>query len=257
MKTLHRAHGAPPRRRPPGTAWGEASARVIRQPLQRRRACRGVEADPAVRDARANYHFLTSAVAPRPIAWVTTADPGSGLVNAAPFSWFNAVCSEPPMLMLAIQQRPDGSPKDTLRNLLATGEFVVNVAPRGAAEAMVQSSGDYPPDVSEVERLGLATVPSRKVGPPRLAASPVHFECRLRQAIPLGVGKTTLVLGEVVHLAADDAVLDERGNVDPAKVVLVGRIGGSAYVDTSAPFTMRRPAGQGDAVRTGELPGAG
>src|SRR5688500_17512328 len=180
---------------------------------------------------------------PRPIAWVTALDPDTGVLNAAPFSWFQAVCSDPPMVMLAIQRRADGSPKDTVRNIRALGEFVVNVSPRSMAEAMVKSSGEYPPEVSEVEALGLRTAPSRVVKPPRLADSPVHLECRLRQEIPLGNrGGTSLILGEAVHLAADDAVLDARGNVDPSKLVLVARLGGQEYVDTERFFTMRRPA---------------
>lgn len=192
---------------------------------------------------RANYHFLTSAVMPRPIAWVTTLDPGTGVLNAAPFSWFQAVCSDPPMVMLAIQRRADGSPKDTTRNIRASREFVVNVSPRSLAEAMVKSSGDYPPDISEVEALGLRTVPSKAVKPPRLADSPVHLECRLHQEIQLGqAGGTSLLIGEVVHIAADDAVLDARQNVDPGKLVLVARLGGQEYVDTERFFTMRRPA---------------
>ncbi|MEK6975490.1 MAG: flavin reductase family protein [Candidatus Thermoplasmatota archaeon] len=212
-----------------------------------------MEVDPATRDARANYHFLTSAIVPRPVAWVTTLDPATGVVNAAPFSWFNAVCADPPMVMLAILERSDGSPKDTVRNLRASGEFVVNVSPKALVAEMVQSSADYPPSVSEIDAVGLATVPSRKVKPPRLAASPVHLECRLAQEIPLGRSqKVSLVLGEVVHIAADDAVVDARGNIDPAKLTLVARMGGSEYVDTQAFFTVKRPK-QGDGLRTGEV----
>lgn len=211
----------------------------------------GVELDPATRESRLNYHFLTSAVMPRPIAWVTTVDPASGLVNAAPFSWFQAVCSDPPMVMLAIQRRSDGSLKDTVRNIRATQDFVVNVSPKALAKEMVQTSGDYPPDVPELPEVGLETVPSRKVRSPRIAASPVHLECRLRQEIPLGnEGGTSLLLGEVVHIAADDAVLDARGNVDPAKLTLMARLGGAEYVDTERFFTLRRPAA-GDLLRGG------
>ncbi|HUR25870.1 MAG TPA: flavin reductase family protein [Candidatus Thermoplasmatota archaeon] len=205
----------------------------------------GVEVDPKTRDVRANYHFLTSAVMPRPIAWVTTVDPHTGVLNAAPFSWFQAVCSDPPMVMLAIQRRADGSPKDTTRNIRASGEFVVNVSPKALAEAMVRSSGEYPPDISEVEALGLRIRPSKAVKPPRLADSPVHLECRLHQEIPLGqAGGTSLLIGEVVHIAADDAVLDARQNVDPAKLVLVARLGGQEYIDTERFFTMRRPTAE-------------
>src|SRR5437867_2181665 len=99
-----------------------------RQGLVRAFGAAGVEADPKTRDRRANYQFLTSAVAPRPIAWITTLDPATGVVNAAPFSWFNAVCAEPPLVSVAIFERAPGVPKDTLRNLRATGDFVVNIA---------------------------------------------------------------------------------------------------------------------------------
>jgi flavin reductase (DIM6/NTAB) family NADH-FMN oxidoreductase RutF len=202
-----------------------------------------VELDPSTRESRLNYHFLTSAIMPRPIAWVTTVDAATSVVNAAPFSWFQAVCADPPMVMLAIQRRADGSPKDTVRNIRATREFVVNVSPKALADAMVKSSGEYPSDVSEVEALGLRTSPSKAVKPPRLADSPVHLECRLHQELPLGTrGGTSLILGEVIHLAADDEVLDHRGNVDPAKLVLVARLGGQEYVDTERFFTIRRPA---------------
>lgn len=212
-----------------------------------------MEIDPATRDARTNYHFLTSTIVPRPIAWVTTVGK-DGVVNAAPFSWFNSVCADPPMLMLAIQQRPDGTPKDTLRNIQANGELVVNLAPRSAVQDLVQSSGDYPPDVSEVEALGLATTPSLKVRPPRLAASPIHFECRVHQQIPLGHKQaTTLVLAEAIHIAIDDAILDARGNADPAKWTAVARMGGAEYVDTQRYFTVKRPKAPG-ASHTGELP---
>ena len=201
-----------------------------------------MELDPATRESRLNYHFMTSAIVPRPIAWVTTLDPASGVVNAAPFSWFQAVCADPPMVMVAIQRRGDGTVKDTVRNIRATKEFVVNVSPKALAKEMVQTSGEYPAEVSELEEVGLATTPSRKVRPPRIAASPVHLECRLHQELTLGgEGGTSLVLGEVVHFAADDAVLDARGNVDPAKLTFVARLGGSEYVDTERPFTIRRP----------------
>jgi flavin reductase (DIM6/NTAB) family NADH-FMN oxidoreductase RutF len=208
-----------------------------------------VEVDPATRESRLNYRFMVSAIAPRPIAWVTTVDPSTGVVNAAPFSWFQAVCGDPPMLMLSIQRRDDGSPKDTVRNIRATGEFVVNASPKSLAAQMVQTSGEYGPEVSELAEVGLATAPSRKVRPPRIAASPVHLECRLHQELQLGRdGDTSLILGEVVHFAADDAVLDARGNVDPRKLVFVARLGGMEYVDTGSVFSMKRPT-QDDLLR--------
>jgi len=208
-----------------------------------------MELDPSTRAARLNYHFMTSAIAPRPIAWVTTVDPATGVVNAAPFSFFQAVSADPMVVMLAILRHSDGRPKDTVRNIRSTGEFVVNVSPKALAKEMVQTSGEYGPEVSELDEVGLGTAPSRKVKPPRIASSPVHFECRLQQEIPVGRdGATSLILGEVVHVAADDAVLDARGNVDPAKLSLLGRLGGQEYVDTERFFSMRRPT-QDDLVR--------
>lgn len=205
-----------------------------------------MEADPAGRDLRANYQFLTSAVMPRPIAWVSTQDPTTGVVNCAPFSWYNSVCSDPPMLMLAILNRSDGTPKDTVRNIRASKEFVVNVTPREAVTTMVQSSADYPPEISEAQAVGIPLVPSRKVRPPRIASSPVNMECRLHQELVLGNSqKVSLLVGEIVHFAADDAVLDDRGNVDPNKLILAARMGGAEYCDTGAHFTVQRPAKPG------------
>jgi len=209
-----------------------------------------VEWNPASRASKDNYRFLTSAVAPRPIAWVTTVD-SRGLVNAAPFSWFNTVCPDPPMVAIAIGSRADGSPKDTYRNIRDTEEFVVNVVTRQAADVMVQSSAEYAPDVSEVAELALHTTPSVAVRPPRLAASPVHLECVLHEAITLGThGDHHLVLGRIVHIAADDATLDAKGLVDPEKVVLVGRMGGANYADTSNHFQMPWPKMAPDRLRS-------
>lgn len=208
-----------------------------------------MEWDPSDRPAKENYRFLTSAVAPRPIGWVTTVSP-AGVVNAAPFSWFNTVCPDPPMVMLSIGSRADGSPKDTYRNIRDTKEFVVNAVTREAAEPMVATSAEYAPDESEVGALGLATVPARAVRPPRLAASPVHLECVLDRELVLGRGGDHhLVLGRIVHIAADDAVLDAKGNVDPAKATFVARMGGANYTDTSARFQMAWPEKAPDRLR--------
>jgi flavin reductase (DIM6/NTAB) family NADH-FMN oxidoreductase RutF len=212
-----------------------------------------MEWDPSTRSSKDNYRFLVSAVAPRPIAWVTTRDPATGVVNAAPFSWFNAVCPDPPMVMLAIGRRPDGSPKDTLRNIRASREFVVNASPRAVAGKVVATAAEYPPDVSEVAALGLGTLASRTVAPPRLADSPLHLECRLHDVIPLGRdGNHSLVLGTVVHIGCDDAVLDARGLVDPARLVLLARLGGSHYADTSQVFDIPWPKDPGDPLRRPE-----
>lgn len=207
-----------------------------------------VEREAAGWDSREAYRFLTSAVAPRPIAWVTTASP-AGLVNVAPFSWFNAVCADPMMVALSIQRRADGALKDTVRNIRDTGEFVVNVVTRELLAPMVASSIDFPPEVSEAERLALRLAPSKAVRPPRLADSPVHLECRLHSETVLGrKGDLSHVLGEVVHVGADDRVLDAHGMLDPAKALLVARMGGVNYVVADRPFEHKRPSA-GDTLR--------
>lgn len=199
-----------------------------------------MEADLSGRSAKANYHFLTSAVCPRPIAWVTTV--GDGVVNAAPFSWFQAVCADPPLLMLSLSDRVDGTPKDSLRNILESREFVVNVAVREAADQVVACSGEYPPEVSETDVLGLATAPSKTVAPPRLADAPVHMECVLEATHRYGAASpVTLVIGRVVHVHAQDGVLDARGNVDPTKVRFLARLGGPHYTSVDHVFDVPRP----------------
>ena len=208
-----------------------------------------MEAGTRDRSAKENYFFLTSAVCPRPIAWVTSVDPETGVVNAAPFSWFQAVCADPPLVMLSIADRADGGPKDTLRNIQAGAGFVINIATREAAEPLVASSGDFPPEASEVEAVGLRTEPAAAVEAPRLAESPVHLECRLHEARRYGVSApVTLVLAEVVHVHADDAVLDARGNVDPTRVRFLARLGGQAYASVDEVFEIPRPR-QEDVLR--------
>src|ERR1043166_358979 len=118
---------------------------------------------------RERYKVLTSFVLPRPIAWVTTVGP-TGVVNAAPFSFFNAFCESPPICMFAANARPDGRPKDTLVNIQRTGEFVVNIADEPLAQAMHESSGDFPPEIGEPSYLGLRLVASSKVAVARRAA---------------------------------------------------------------------------------------
>ncbi len=200
---------------------------------------------PSERSPGKNYHFMVSAVAPRPIAWVTSvAGPDAdcpGLVNLAPFSWFQAICADPPMVMLALADR-DGQPKDTLRNIQATQEFTISAVTRALAEGMVASSGNYPATVSEPDELGIELQPSKQVAPPRVARSPYHLECRLVETHRYGdTEKTTVIIGEVVHIHADENVLDTRGNIDNERVPLLARLGGAKYIAATAPFELRRP----------------
>jgi flavin reductase (DIM6/NTAB) family NADH-FMN oxidoreductase RutF len=188
------------------------------------------------------YQFLIHAVTPRPIAWVTSND-AEGRVNLAPFSFFNAFGANPPLVVFSAAPKRDGSRKDTLRNVEATGEFVLNAAVAELAEPMNLTARELPFGESEADLAGLRLVPSVKVRPPRVAASPVHMECVLNQVLSIGKGpgSANLIIGEVVLMHADDAVLDAQGRIDPHKLRTIGRLGGDYYCQTSALFTMKRP----------------
>jgi flavin reductase (DIM6/NTAB) family NADH-FMN oxidoreductase RutF len=188
------------------------------------------------------YRTLVDVVTPRPIAWVTTVD-AAGRVNLAPFSFFNAFGANPPVVVFSPTRRRDASKKDTLLNVEATGEFVVNAAVASLAEQVNRSSKELPPGESEVEYAGLHTAPSAKVRPPRLAESPVNLECKVLQIVSVGDGPiaANLVIGEVLALHVADRVLDERGRVDPRKLQTIARLGGDWYCHTADLFEMHRP----------------
>jgi flavin reductase (DIM6/NTAB) family NADH-FMN oxidoreductase RutF len=188
------------------------------------------------------YRMLVDVVTPRPIAWVTSVDI-EGRVNLAPFSFFNAFGANPPVVVFSPTLRRDGSKKDTLRNVEATGEFVLNAAVEALAEQVNRSSSELPYGQSEVELTGLRLRPSWKVRPPRLAESPTHLECKVLQIVPIGRGPiaANLVIGEVVVIHVDDGVLDARGRVDPRKLRTIARLGGDDYCRTSDLFQMKRP----------------
>jgi flavin reductase (DIM6/NTAB) family NADH-FMN oxidoreductase RutF len=179
------------------------------------------------------YKLLVSTVVPRPIAWVVTQS-ASGVVNAAPYSFFNAVSGDPPLLAVSIEGK-DGAWKDTAANIRHYGQFVVNLVNAALSSAMVVTAIDFDPAVSEVAEARLATLPSVKVAPPRIADSPVAFECEIFQTIELP-GKRDLVLGRVVMMhVADEAVMDvERCYIDTPRLDLVGRMhGGGWYARTT------------------------
>lgn len=180
--------------------------------------------DPRTVQPSAFYQFLITAVVPRPIAFVSTRSL-SGTTNLAPFSFFNAISSEPPLVGIAFSERRD-DPKDTLRNIRETGEFVVNVVSEALLEPMVRTSGDWPRAESEFGIAGLTSAPSERVDAPSVAESPVQLECRLEREIPLG--NSVFVVGEVVLARARDDLID-NGRLDAARLVPVGRLGGEFY----------------------------
>ncbi len=190
------------------------------------------------------YRILIGSVGPRPIAWVSTLST-AGQPNLAPFSFFNAFSGKPPMLGFAtgLRQSGDGSsPKDTLRNVRDTGEFVVNVVTFNQAEAMNLTSGEYAPSINEFDLAGLEMTPSQLVKPPQVAASPVNFECKLDQIVNFGrtAPAGSLIIGEIVCVHLSEAVLKD-GRLDPQALDLVGRMGGNQYSRTTERFEMVRP----------------
>jgi len=171
-----------------------------------------MEFDPSEMQPRDRYKVLVSFVLPRPIAWVTCLGP-TGVVNAAPYSFFNVFCEDPPLCMFAVNRRADGRTKDTLTNIQATGEFVVNIADEHLARAMHESSGDFPPDIGEPDYLGLKLAPSRKIAVPRLADTPWAMECKVWKQINVN-GDRVLIMGEGIHFY----IRDELWDVDAMRV---------------------------------------
>jgi flavin reductase (DIM6/NTAB) family NADH-FMN oxidoreductase RutF len=198
--------------------------------------------DTSVTPPQEVYHQLVGLVNPRPIAWVTTISP-AGVVNLAPFSFFNAFSANPPVVVFSPTLTRDGRKKDTLRNLESIGEFVVNVATADLAGKVNLTSKELPPDDSEVTLAGLHTTPSAKVKPPRVTEARAALECRVKQIIPCGTGPIAgnLVIGEVLAIHVSDAVLDSHGRPDPHKLQTVARLGGDYWCRTTDLFEQKRP----------------
>jgi flavin reductase (DIM6/NTAB) family NADH-FMN oxidoreductase RutF len=187
-------------------------------------------------DDRSLYRTLTGLVVPRPIGWISSRSE-DGVDNLAPYSFFNAVSVDPPILMFAPADRPDGL-TDTATNVRATGEFVVNLVTHEFAEAMNRTSALLPPDESEFRHADLDRAESSRVDPPRVAGTAAAFECELYDTVD--VGSNTLVLGEVVMIHVRDDVTTE-GKVDTTKLDIVGRLSGGYYDRTTNRFQMERP----------------
>lgn len=189
------------------------------------------------------YKLMTGTIVPRPIGWISTVNE-SGQPNLAPFSFFNAVCPNPPHVMFASNIRgTDGAEKDTLKNLRATAEFVVNIVTVELAEAMNITSTEFPPGVNEIDAAGLTSVPSAIVRPPRVAESPVHYECRVTQIIDLGQnpGSASVVIGRVVYLHIQDSLIYAGDKIRLEQLNAIGRLAGNFYCRTTALFEMKRP----------------
>lgn len=195
--------------------------------------------DIAATDADDAYALLAGLITPRPIAWVTTMDTEKR-VNAAPFSFFNLVGAEPPVVVLGIGDRADGTPKDTALNIAATGEFVVNLVDEPVAAAMNITAASLPHGENEMHRAGLTAAASRRVKPPRIAEAPASLECRHVKTITIGANR--ILFGEIVAAHTRQGVVDpESLAVRPEAFRPVGRMGGSGYTRTADRFSMKRP----------------
>jgi flavin reductase (DIM6/NTAB) family NADH-FMN oxidoreductase RutF len=196
--------------------------------------------DPEKLSRRERYQLMIGCIIPRPIALVTTIGI-NGIINAAPFSYFNGVSSSPPFLSLSVGSRR-GSMKDTAKNIRQSGEFVINSVSRAMAEKMNIAATDFPPEISEIEKTGFTTVTSECVKPPRIAEAPIQIECKVYRIIEIGEGTTNLVLGEILRYhIANSVTIDSAYRIDPHSIDLLGRLGGSKYCTTETVFEMVRP----------------
>jgi len=195
--------------------------------------------DPTLVSPSVSYRLMTGVIVPRPIALVSTIS-ADGLRNLAPFSFFNGVCGEPPVVCFAPSYREP--PKDTLANIRATGEFVISTVTETIAEQMNACSGAYAPDVDEFTVSGLTPVASDVVRPARVLESPVNLECRLLQVVEVSTSPMggSLVLGEIVRFHIDDRLVEDL-RIDQDALRAVGRMGGFDYARTRDRFRMVRP----------------
>ncbi len=196
------------------------------------------EFDAAALDAQTQYKLLIGSITPRPIALVTTL--GSQGPNAAPFSFFNGIGSDPAMIMFSVGDT-GGRVKDTIANILEIPEFVVHIVSDAIKEKMNICAIEYPRGVNEIAAAGFTALPSKKVRPPRIAEAPVAFECRLLQRLELGRRPYHMVIGEVLYFHYHEGIVDERFYVDTGKIDPIGRLGGrGGYTRVTDRFEMPR-----------------
>ncbi|CAH1663873.1 flavin reductase family protein [Chelatococcus asaccharovorans] len=192
--------------------------------------------------AQDRYKILTATIVPRPIAWITTLS-RSGIINAAPFSFFNMMGNDPPTVAIGIMPQ-NGRLKDTAANILETGEFVVNLVAEANAEAMNETCIDAPPEVDELALAGLTPLPSHAVQPPRISEAPVALECKVLTSLVTGPLQT-IVIGRVLNAHIDDRfIIDaERRYIDTLGLKLIARLHASGgYLRSTDHFQMERPS---------------
>ncbi|MDW2876077.1 MULTISPECIES: flavin reductase family protein [Bacillaceae] len=197
--------------------------------------------DPVSLPERENYKFLIGSIIPRPIAFVTTLSKG-GVVNGAPFSYFNIVSANPPMISLSIQ-RAQGRQKDTARNILESKEFVVHIVDELNVEKVNQTAASLPPDQSEIEAAGFTAEASEKIAVPGVKEAKIRMECVLEHALELGgtdSSGTDFIIGKVVQFHIEEDLYD-KGRIDQKGLAAVSRLAGNDYARIGEVFTIERP----------------
>ena len=192
--------------------------------------------DPAYLDPETAYRLITGVVVPRPIAWVTSLS-ATGVLNLAPFSAFMFVAPKPPMLAISVG-RKGNIYKDTAQNILNNEEYVVHIADSSLMNAVHESSTEHPPEVSEVDELGLATLPGERIKVPRLAAAPIAMECRFRQCLEFGETRSRLIIGEVLVFHIRDGLL-QNGKIETEALDPIARIAGPRYARLGEIVTLK------------------
>ena len=198
--------------------------------------------DPKQLSERDNYKFLIGAIIPRPIAFITTMSK-EGVVNGAPFSFFNIVSSNPPMISVSIQ-RPAGRVKDTARNIIESKQFVVHIVDTDNVEKINETAANLPPEESEIVRAQLTLVNSVKINVPAIKESKIRFECQLEQALELGGDDEhpgcDFIIGKVLAYHIDEEIYED-GRINPEALAAVSRLAGNDYAEIGNIFTMERP----------------
>ncbi|MBE35003.1 MAG: flavin reductase [Opitutaceae bacterium] len=191
---------------------------------------------------RDSYQWMISTITPRPIAWVSTIS-ADGKTNLAPYSFFQGVCANPPTLMFVPVNTRDGAKKDTVLNIEAVPEFVVNLVSHELGQKMSDTAAMLPHGESEFEAFAIASAPSTKVRPPRVAEAPVAFECAFDQVVHIGEGPlaANVIFGRILTAHVRDEVFGDDGKPDSTKLDLIGRMGGEDYTTTRDTFTIERP----------------
>ena len=191
-----------------------------------------MEVSPDTMEWRDAYKLLIGSILPRPIAFVSTIDE-NGIANAAPFSFFTAICADPMLICFSPMRRgSDGSKKDTLINIEKTKQFVINIVSENMAKQMNDCAVEFAPDVDELEVAGLTKEASHKVKVPRIKESLVHLECELFQVLDFGdnAGAGSLVIGKVLNIHIEDD-LYHKGRIDTTKLQPIGRMAGNTYTN--------------------------